>query len=76
MSNMELVEANREKVLVWAGDGRAYFWIAKQLGINDRNTQPLQRLEILWIGLAKRARRRRQRIELRASFDDEYVLGE
>ena len=37
MSNMELVEANREKVLAWAGDGRAYFWIAKQLGVNDRN---------------------------------------
>jgi len=37
LSNMQLVEANREKVLAWAGDGRAYFWIAKQLGINDRN---------------------------------------
>ena len=37
MSNMELVGANREKVLAGAGDGRAYFWIAKQLGINDRN---------------------------------------
>ena len=37
MSNTELVEANREKVLAWAGDGRAYFWIAKQLGVNDRN---------------------------------------
>ncbi len=37
MSNMELVEANREKVITWAEDGRAYFWIAKQIGINDRN---------------------------------------
>lgn len=37
LSNMELVEANREKVITWAEEGRAYFWIAKQLGINDRN---------------------------------------
>jgi len=37
LSSRELIEANREKVLAWAGDGRAYFWIAKQLGINDRN---------------------------------------
>ena len=37
LSNKELVEANREKVITWAEEGRAYFWIAKQLGINDRN---------------------------------------
>ena len=37
LSNMQLVEANREKVITWAEEGRAYFWIAKQLGINDRN---------------------------------------
>ena len=37
MSNMKLVEANREKVITWAEEGRAYFWIAQQIGINDRN---------------------------------------
>jgi hypothetical protein len=37
ISSMQLIEANREKVEKWAGEGRAYFWIAKQLGINDRN---------------------------------------
>ena len=37
LSSRELIEANREKVEKWAGEGRAYFWIAKQLGINDRN---------------------------------------
>ena len=37
MSNTELVEANREKVITWAEEGRAYFWIAQQIGINDRN---------------------------------------
>ena len=37
LSSRELIEANREKVEKWAQEGRAYFWIAKQLGINDRN---------------------------------------
>ena len=37
MSDMELVEANREKAITWAEEGRAYFWIAQQIGINDRN---------------------------------------
>ena len=37
MSNMELVEASREKVITWAEEGRAYFWMAQQIGINDRN---------------------------------------
>ena len=37
MSNMELVEANREKVITWADEGRSYFWMAAQIGINDRN---------------------------------------
>ena len=36
-SSNERIEANREKVIAWAEEGRAYFWIAKQLGINDRN---------------------------------------
>ena len=37
MSNTELVEANREKVLAWAEEGKSYFWMAQQIGINDRN---------------------------------------
>jgi hypothetical protein len=37
ISSMQLIEANREKVEKWAAEGLAYFWIAKQLGINDRN---------------------------------------
>jgi len=37
LSNKERIEANREKVITWAEEGRSYFWIAKQLGINDRN---------------------------------------
>jgi len=37
MSNMELVEANREKLFAWADEGKSYFWMAQQIGINDRN---------------------------------------
>ena len=36
-SSLERIEANREKVITWAEEGRAYFWIAQQIGINDRN---------------------------------------
>ena len=38
MTRREIVEANREKVITWAEEGRAYFWIAQQIGSNDRNT--------------------------------------
>lgn len=37
LSNMERVEANREKLFAWADEGKSYFWIAAQLGINDRS---------------------------------------
>ena len=36
-SNRELIEANREQLLAWHREGRAYFWMAKEIGINDRN---------------------------------------
>ena len=37
MTNRELIEANREKLWAWNLEGRAYFWMAKEIGINDRN---------------------------------------
>jgi len=37
LSNMERVEANREKLMAWAAEGRSYFWMAQQIGINARN---------------------------------------
>ena len=37
MTNKELVEANRDKLLAWADEGKSYFWMAQQIGINDRN---------------------------------------
>ena len=37
MTNKELVEANREQLFEWARQGKSYFWMAQQIGINDRN---------------------------------------
>ena len=37
MTNRELIEANRERLLAWEKEGRPYFWMAQQIGINDRN---------------------------------------
>ena len=37
LSNMELVEANREKVLAWADEGKSYYWMGKQIGLGDRS---------------------------------------
>lgn len=33
MSNQELVEANRAQLFAWADEGRSYFWMAQQIGI-------------------------------------------
>ena len=37
MTNRELIEANRAQLFAWADEGRSYFWMAQQIGINDRN---------------------------------------
>ena len=37
LTSTDLIEANREKLLEWAAEGRSYFWMAQQIGINDRN---------------------------------------
>ena len=36
-SSNELVEANRAQLFAWADEGKSYFWMAQQIGINDRN---------------------------------------
>lgn len=36
-SSREIVEAKREKLLEWAQEGRSYFWMAMQIGLDDRN---------------------------------------
>ena len=37
LTNAERIEANREQLFAWAAEGKAYFWMAKEIGINDRN---------------------------------------
>ena len=37
MTNKELVEANRERLFAWEREGKSYFWMATQIGLNDRN---------------------------------------
>ena len=36
-SSIERIEANREQLFAWADEGKSYFWMAQQIGINDRN---------------------------------------
>jgi len=36
-SSNERIEANRAQLFAWADEGRSYFWMAQQIGINDRN---------------------------------------
>lgn len=36
-TSRETVEANRDRLLVWEREGKSYFWMAMQIGLNDRN---------------------------------------
>ena len=36
-TSLERIEANREQLLEWEREGRSYFWMATQIGLNDRN---------------------------------------
>ena len=36
-TSRETVEANRERLLAWEREGKSYFWMATQIGLNDRN---------------------------------------
>lgn len=38
MSKMDLVEANRDRLMAWAKEGRSYFWMAMQIGLSDRSS--------------------------------------
>jgi len=37
LSSTERIEANRDKLLAWEIEGRSYFWMAKEIGLNERN---------------------------------------
>ena len=36
-TSTERIEANRAQLFAWADEGKSYFWMAQQIGINDRN---------------------------------------
>lgn len=36
-TSRERIEANRAQLLEWEREGRSYFWMAQQIGINARN---------------------------------------
>lgn len=38
LTNKELVEANRDRLMAWAEEGRSYFWMAMQVGLSDRSS--------------------------------------
>ncbi len=37
LTSMELCEANREKLLAWADEGRSYWWMGQMIGIPGRS---------------------------------------
>jgi len=37
VSNVDLVEANRDRLMEWYAEGRSYFWMAMQIGLSDRS---------------------------------------
>ena len=39
----ERIEANRAQLFTWADEGRPYFWMAQQIGINDRNASAVSK---------------------------------
>lgn len=43
LTYMERVVANADKLMAWADQGRSYFWMAQQLGINDRNASTVSK---------------------------------
>ena len=36
-SDFDIAEANRDKLLAWKKEGKSYFWMAKAIGIGERN---------------------------------------
>ena len=36
-TSTERIEAKRAQLFAWTDEGKSYFWMAQQIGINDRN---------------------------------------
>ena len=55
-TSIERIEANRAQLFAWADEGKSYFWMAQQIGINDRNASAVSH----WF-LAQGIRRKAER---------------
>ena len=42
-TSRERIEANRAQLFAWADEGKSYFWMAQQIGINDRNASAVSK---------------------------------
>lgn len=36
-SGFDIAEANRDRLLAWAKEGKSYFWMANAIGLGERN---------------------------------------
>ena len=36
-SVFDIAEANRDRLLAWVKEGKSYFWMAKTIGLGERN---------------------------------------
>ena len=36
-SGFDIAEANRDRLLAWAKEEKSYFWMAKAIGLGERN---------------------------------------
>ena len=36
-TNRQLLDANQDKLIQWYREGKSYFWMAKEIGLGERN---------------------------------------
>ena len=36
-SGIDICEANKDKLVIWLKEGKSYFWMAKAIGLGERN---------------------------------------
>ena len=36
-SGIDICEANKDKLVIWLKEGKSYFWMAKEIGLGERN---------------------------------------
>jgi len=36
-TSTDIIEANRAQLFAWADEGKSYFWMARMIGLGERN---------------------------------------